>query len=74
MYRMKAHSIFSFNCVTNLDLLLRGRQLSFKLYVLLLECGHRLFELLACLFKLYNEVPGFLVGILEKKNALSWLG
>jgi hypothetical protein len=69
MYRMKTHSVFPFDCVTNLDLLLRSRQLSFELYILLSERGHRLFDLLACLLQLSNVLPGFLISVL--RNVLS---
>ena len=69
MYRMKTHSMLSLDCVANLDLLLRGRQLSFKLHILFPERGHRLFELIARLLHRCNVLPGFLVGAL--KTAMS---
>ena len=47
----------SFDRVANLDLLLRGRQFGFEFHVLLPERNHRLFECLAFLLQLRNELP-----------------
>ena len=67
MCRMKTYSMLSFDRITNLDLLLGGRQLSFKFDILLPERSHRLFELLARLLQLYDELSRVLVSVLQKK-------
>lgn len=69
---MKTHAMLSFDCVTNLYLLLRGRQLSFELDVLLPKGSHCLVEPIGGLLELFDKITRLLVGCLERtNNALS---
>lgn len=67
MNQVRTHAMLSFDHVEDLYLLFRRRELSFELDILLPECGDRLFEPLARLFQLCDELPRLLVGILEEK-------